>query len=105
MTPIVQPKADFNTKANPPRRVRWVSRHCRVDLTRASMIDRLAFPATCGHGRSLGELRELAGQLLRDLKFYSATVAASQEEARGKVGYAAVAVQLQLFFKEIASGT
>jgi hypothetical protein len=65
-------------------------------------IDRLAFPATCGHGRSLGELRELAGQLLRDLKFYSATVAASQEEARKRVGYAVVAAQHESFFKDLA---
>src|SRR5204862_4887507 len=57
-------------------------------------IDRLAFPATCGHGRSLGELRELASRLLRDPGYYSATVAASQAEAQKQVGYAVVAAQL-----------
>ncbi len=62
-------------------------------------IDRLAFPATCGLGRSLGELRDLASQLLRDAKFYSATVAASQTEARKRVGYEAVALQLEQFYE------
>lgn len=65
-------------------------------------IDRLAFPAICGHGRSLGELGELAARLLRDPAFYSETVAASQEEARTRVSYAAVAAQLDSFFKGLA---
>jgi hypothetical protein len=66
-------------------------------------IDRLSFPTTCGLGRSLGELRDLASQLLRDAKFYSATVAASQAEARKRVGYEAVAQQLEQFFASLAS--
>ena len=65
-------------------------------------IDRLAFPATCGHGRSLGELRDLASRLLRDPEFYRATVTASQAEARKHVGYEAVAEQLHSFFKSLA---
>ncbi|MEO6971757.1 MAG: hypothetical protein ABI217_12790 [Chthoniobacterales bacterium] len=65
-------------------------------------IDRLAFPATCGYGRSLGELRELASRLLRDPAFYSETVAASQERALERVGYAAVAAQLQVYFKGLS---
>ncbi|MGH8093031.1 MAG: glycosyltransferase [Chthoniobacterales bacterium] len=66
-------------------------------------IDRLAFPTTCGHGRSLGELRELASQLLRDPGFYSATVDASQAEARKQVSYAVVARQLDSLFKGLAA--
>ncbi len=68
-------------------------------------IDRLAFPASCGHGRSLGELQDLASRLLRDPGFYSATVAASQEEAREQVSYAAVAAQLQSFFNGLTTAT
>ncbi len=66
-------------------------------------IERLAFPATCGHGRSLGELRELASRLQRDPKFYSTTVTASQKEARERVSYAAVAAQLDSFFNSLVT--
>ena len=64
-------------------------------------IDCLAFPTLCGHGRPLGELRELASRLLREPKFYSATVAASQEAARTQVSYAVVAAQLDSFFRRV----
>lgn len=66
-------------------------------------IDRLAFPATCGHGRSLGELSELASRLLRDPAFYSAAVAAAQEKAREGISYAAVAGRLNSFFGSLAN--
>ena len=68
-------------------------------------IDRLVFPTTCGDGRSLGELRDLASRLLRDPAFYSATVTASQEEAKAKVSYAAVAAQLDTFFGSLGTGS
>ena len=65
-------------------------------------IDRLGFPETCGFGRSLGELKELATRLLRDAEFYSATVAASQKTAGDQIGYATVAQQLAQFFADPA---
>jgi hypothetical protein len=65
-------------------------------------IDRLGFRDTCGFGRSLGEIEELAAQLLRDAAFYSAAVTASQEAARQTVSYDLVAAQLAEFFGEIA---
>jgi hypothetical protein len=68
-------------------------------------IDRLAFPATCGHGRSLGELRALTSRLLREPEFYSATVSASQKEAHERVSYAVVAAQLDTFFGSLATVT
>jgi hypothetical protein len=66
-------------------------------------IDRLAFPASCGHGRSLGELNDLAMRLLRDPEFYSATATASQQGARERVGYPTVAKQLDHLFKNLAA--
>jgi hypothetical protein len=66
-------------------------------------VDRLGFPATCGFGRSLGELEELAARLLRDAAFYSATVTALQKAARETVSYDLVAAQLQKFFGELGS--
>lgn len=65
-------------------------------------IERLAFPSTCGHGRSLGELRVLASRLLREPEFYSETVVASQNAARVRISYEAVAAQLAEFFQDLA---
>lgn len=66
-------------------------------------IDRLAFPATCGHGRSLGELKELATRLLRQPKFYEEMVAQSQHLAQELVSYEIVARQLAQFFYTLPS--
>ncbi len=65
-------------------------------------IDRLAFGATCGYGRSLGELKEIAARLLHDPDFYSATVAESLRQAGARLSYEAVAGQLERFFKSLA---
>ncbi len=61
-------------------------------------VDRLGFPQTCGYGRSLGELKELAGKLLRDEKFYAEVVAASQREAAVKLSFESVARELAAYF-------
>ena len=63
-------------------------------------IDRLGFPELCGYGRSLGELNDLAKRLLRDPEFYSESVSASQRNGRERVGYAAVAKQLDQLFMD-----
>ena len=60
-------------------------------------IDRLAFPLTSGHGRSLGELKELAARLLRDPAFYAEITAESRRQARTRLGFEVVAPQLAQF--------
>ncbi|MDQ3115819.1 MAG: hypothetical protein M3Q86_04270 [Verrucomicrobiota bacterium] len=65
-------------------------------------IDRLAFPATCGHGRSLGELAELAARLLRAPDFYEEIAAESQRLARERLSFTAVARELAEFYDAIA---
>ena len=65
-------------------------------------IDRIAFPATCGFGRSLGELSEIARRLLHDNSFYAANVAESQKQARAKLAFEVVAQQLAQFFARVA---
>jgi len=65
-------------------------------------IDRLAFPGSCGHGRSLGELREVAIRLLRDPEFYSSTIARSQQLANEFLSFDVVARQLAQFFEAVA---
>lgn len=64
-------------------------------------IDRLAFPATCGHGHSLGELRDLASRLLHDPEFHAEITAESQQQARARVGFEVVAKQLAGFFHSL----
>lgn len=61
-------------------------------------IDRLGFPQTCGYGRSLGELRELASRLLREEAFHAEVVAQSQEVALARLSFAAVARTLADYF-------
>jgi hypothetical protein len=61
-------------------------------------IDRLAFPATCGPGRSLGELKALAARLLCEREFYQQIVTESQELAREHLGFEVVAGQLAKLF-------
>lgn len=66
-------------------------------------IDRLAHPETCGYGRSLGELREIAARLLRDAGSYAESVARMEQQAGEKVGYEAVAEHLARFFDTFPS--
>ncbi len=61
-------------------------------------IDRVGFPQTCGYGRSLGELRELASRLLREEAFHAEVVAQSQEVALARLSFAAVAPALADYF-------
>lgn len=61
-------------------------------------VDRLGFPQTCGYGRSLGELQELAGRLLRDDDFHAEVVATSQREGGSRLGFEPVARELARYF-------
>jgi hypothetical protein len=63
-------------------------------------IERLAFSATCGHGRSLGELQEMAARLCREPSFYEEIVVQSQALARARLSFQAVARQLAEFFQQ-----
>ena len=72
---------------------------CRIPCVGGNgAIDRLGFPKTCGFGRSLGELSDLAGQLLRDRDFYTRIVAEAQEHAQAQLSFDAVSEQLADFF-------
>jgi hypothetical protein len=73
---------------------------CRVPCVGGDgAIDRLGFPRTCGFGRSLGEIRELAERLLLDATFNAQIVAESQAEAGRQASFEAVAPQLAAFFQ------
>jgi hypothetical protein len=61
-------------------------------------IDRIAFAETCGLGRPLSELREIAKRLLQDESFYEQIVTASHKRAREQCGFEVIANRLQEFF-------
>jgi hypothetical protein len=65
-------------------------------------VDRLGFPRTSGHGRSLGELKELATRLLGDPEFHEEITAESQQQARELLSFEVVAPQLARFFGSLA---
>jgi hypothetical protein len=64
-------------------------------------IDRLGFPEVSGHGRSLGELSELARQLLADKDFYMRIATESQERAQARLSFGSVSGQLAEFFNAL----
>ncbi|HEX4083838.1 MAG TPA: hypothetical protein VHY22_02920 [Chthoniobacteraceae bacterium] len=59
-------------------------------------IERIAFPDSCGHGRTPEQLREIAAALLRDDG--AAAVSKSREIAMGTLSFAAIATQLRDYF-------
>ncbi|MGI8890612.1 MAG: glycosyltransferase [Chthoniobacterales bacterium] len=65
-------------------------------------IDRIAFSSTCGHGRSLGELAELASRLLADSAFQAEIIQDSQARARERLSFETVARQLAEFFGSLS---
>ena len=75
---------------------------CRVPCVGGNgAIDRLAFTETCGFGRSIAELREIALRLLRDRTYYDQVIADSQKRARQLCGFDVIANQLRDFFKAL----
>jgi hypothetical protein len=73
---------------------------CRVPCVGGNgAVDRLAFPETCGFGRSIAEIEQLASRLLGDGDFYRASTAAIIPAAMKTLGFGAVAKQLEEFFR------
>ncbi len=64
-------------------------------------IELLVFPGTCGQGRSLGEIAELATRLLRDSSYYDEIVLQSQQLARERLSFEVVACKLEDFFAKL----
>ncbi|MFN2621882.1 MAG: hypothetical protein ABR611_03465 [Chthoniobacterales bacterium] len=73
---------------------------CRVPCVGGNgAIDRLGFPETCGFGRSIEELHEIALRLLTDREFYRSRIAGLIPAASKVLGFEVVAKQLAEFFK------
>ena len=89
-------------KSSVPGQVAGDALLCRLPCVGGDgAIERIAFPATCGFGRSLGGLSELAERLLSDPDFYEEVVSQSQHLAREHLSFAVVARQLAEFFAKL----
>jgi hypothetical protein len=66
-------------------------------------IDRIGFSDTCGFGRSIRELKEIATRLLTDNGFYEQTISKSQTRAKEQIGFETIARQLRDVFEQRAS--
>lgn len=64
-------------------------------------IERIAFPRTCGAGRTMDDLASLAQQLLNNANSRAALVVESQWRALERLSFSAVRTQLANFFARI----
>ena len=62
-------------------------------------VDRIGFSDTCGFGRSISEIKEIAMRLLSDKAFCEQTILTSQTRAKKQLGFEAIAKQLRDFFQ------
>ncbi|HXM32083.1 MAG TPA: hypothetical protein VN921_00400 [Chthoniobacterales bacterium] len=73
---------------------------CRIPCVGGNgAIDRLAFPDTCGHARSIEEIRQIASRLFSDRKFYEQRVEAIESIASPRLSFEVVAKQLEEFVR------
>ena len=64
-------------------------------------IERIAFPKTCGEGRSTTDIASIALELLKNADLRAALVAESQQRALERLSFQAIRSQLATFFAQI----
>ncbi len=67
-------------------------------------IERIAFPKTCGEGRTVDQISSIAQELLKNTNARAAVVVESQWRALERLSFEAVRKQLAEFFARIAAG-
>jgi len=73
---------------------------CRIPCVGGNgAIDRLGFPESCGHGRSIAELEQFAEALLTRSDYYLTVTKTMMPEATKVLGFDVVARQLSSFFR------
>ncbi len=78
---------------------------CRIPCVGGDgAIERIAFPKTCGEGKTISEIASTALNLLKNAELRAAVVAESQELARERLSFEAVRSQLANLFAN-AQGT
>ena len=92
-------------KSSVPGQVAGDALLCRLPCVGGDgAIDRLAFPATCGYGRSLGELAGLAARLLREPNFYAEIVARVAAAGAGAPQLRSCRPATGSFLRQVAGG-
>jgi hypothetical protein len=75
---------------------------CRVACVGGDgAIERIAFPKTCGEGRTTTEIASMALDLLKNSELRAATVSESQERALERLSFQAARSQLADFFAKL----
>src|SRR6266568_585653 len=64
-------------------------------------IERIAFPKTCGEGKTIDQIASIALELLKNADARAAIMAESQERAQERVSFQAVRSQLATFFARL----
>jgi hypothetical protein len=64
-------------------------------------IDRIAFPQTCGEGRTTNELTALAADLLKDTNKRATLILETQWRAMERLSFQAIRPQLEKFFARL----
>jgi hypothetical protein len=62
-------------------------------------VDRLGFPETCGHARSIEEVAQIASRLLSERELYLAAITKLIPAATKALGFQTIAKQLEEFFR------
>jgi hypothetical protein len=66
-------------------------------------IERIAFPQSCGAGRTIDEIASVALELLSNVNSRAALVAESQRRALERISFQAARKQLSIFFARIGT--
>jgi hypothetical protein len=66
-------------------------------------IERIAFPKTCGDGRSFSKIASIALDLLKNAESRAAIIAESQKRATEQLSFQAVRLQLAKFFAQLGT--
>jgi hypothetical protein len=75
---------------------------CRIACVGGNgAIERIAFPKTCGEGRSITEIASMALDLLKNADLRAAIVTESQERTRERLSFKAVRSGLANFFAKL----
>jgi hypothetical protein len=75
---------------------------CRIPCVGGDgAIERIAFPKTCGEGRTIAELGSMALDLLKNADLRAAIVNESQARALERFSFQAVRLQLAIFFAQL----
>src|SRR5205809_5883870 len=78
---------------------------CRIPCVGGDgAIERIAFPKTCGEGRTITEITSMALDLLKNADLRAAIVGESQERALEQLSFQAVCSQLAKFFAQLDEG-